>query len=72
MPATKVMVDAAWFNAFMVGIIVLAGILVGVSSYPSMSGNTDVKRLDLLVQISFTIECALKVLREGRNPWLYW
>eukprot|EP00613_Pedinella_sp_CCMP2098_P075335 CAMPEP_0171912944 /NCGR_PEP_ID=MMETSP0993-20121228/11445_1 /TAXON_ID=483369 /ORGANISM="non described non described, Strain CCMP2098" /LENGTH=1353 /DNA_ID=CAMNT_0012546867 /DNA_START=112 /DNA_END=4169 /DNA_ORIENTATION=- len=60
------------FNALVVGCIVVAGILVGVQSYPAMDGDPALAAIDATVQIIFTFECVFKIFAEGRKPWVYW
>ena len=64
--------DHAWFNALVVICIVVAGILVGVQSYPSMDGSASIALLDVTVQWVFTVECLVKIVAEGTRPWKYW
>ena len=61
------------FNNLVVIIIIMAGIMVGVQTYPSMSRNTDAfEALDYFVQCIFTLDCLLKIFQEGPRPHLYW
>jgi voltage-gated sodium channel len=52
--------------------ICVAGVLVGVQSYPSMDGNPILAVLDVLVQVVFTVECGVKIFAEGTRPLAYW
>ena len=61
-----------YFNGLVVSCIVIAGILVGVQSYPSMDGNLGLLVMDWSVQILFTFECIFKIFAEGRRPLVYW
>lgn len=66
------MVASFYFNALVVACIVLAGILVGVQSYPSMNHNPSLAAVDLTIQVIFTLECVVKIFAEGTSPWVYW
>jgi hypothetical protein len=56
----------------MVSIILIAGILVGLYSFPSISNNAALPALDIFVQFFFTVEVVLKVVSEGRFPLNFW
>ena len=68
----QVVVASPYFGGFIVVCIILAGVLVGVKSYPSMRGNATVKYLDLFVQSAFTADCAIRILNFGFKPIIYW
>jgi hypothetical protein len=55
-----------------VAAIIIAGILVGVESYPSMSSDAGLLLTENFVQFIFSIDCVLKIFQEGRRPWAYW
>ena len=63
---------SAGFNSLVVVCIIIAGVLVGVQSYPSMEKNPATNAMDLAVQGVFTAECLLKIFAEGRYPHVYW
>lgn len=72
---SQVMAESSWFNSLVIGCIVSAGILVGLNTYPKMStGRVGqvVDGIDLFLQSTFTVDCVVKILREGRNPVNYW
>jgi hypothetical protein len=52
--------------------IIVAGILVGVQTYPSLSEDPNLDALDLAVQCIFTADCVFKIIQEGAQFWLYW
>lgn len=52
--------------------IVVAGLLVGIQTYPLMAANSTCVVLGLVVQIIFTVDCALRLFSEGATPWLFW
>jgi voltage-gated sodium channel len=51
--------------------IVLAGLLVGASTYPGMDSNPVVLLLDTVVLAFFCLEVVMKVLSEGVAPLQY-
>lgn len=51
--------------------ILLAGLLVGLQTYPGMSGDPVVKFLDMFVLAVFTLEVVLKIMSEGMEPRKY-
>ncbi|CAM9911809.1 unnamed protein product, partial [Choristocarpus tenellus] len=59
------------FNLFIIGCIVLAGILVGVQTYEEMEDNIWVMVLDNTILAIFSCEALLKIMAEGLYPWLY-
>jgi hypothetical protein len=61
-----------YFNGLVVSSICIAGILVGIQSYDSMSGNPVLSAMDLIIQIIFTVECIIKIFAQGCQPHLYW
>ena len=68
----QVLVLDKYFNGLVVACICIAGVLVGVQSYPSMDGNPVLAVFDVAVQIIFTVECLVKIFAEGAQPLTYW
>lgn len=68
-----VIVESNFFNAFIIGVISLAGILVGLETYPGIAEKYHVQLalLDRGILGIFVIEVILKILAEGRKPWRY-
>lgn len=66
-------VDAPAFNTFITAVIVLAGILVGVETFPGVvAAHGDLLHaLDKVVLAIFVAEIAVKVAAEGKRPWNY-
>mmetsp|Transcript_4170 Transcript_4170/g.5315 ORF Transcript_4170/g.5315 Transcript_4170/m.5315 type:complete len:238 (-) Transcript_4170:395-1108(-) len=60
------------FNALIVFCILVAGVLVGLQSYPKLSEVPTLENIDTTVQIVFSFECVFKILAEGVKPHLYW
>lgn len=59
------------FNGFVIGCICVAGVLVGVQTYPSLSSNAMLDGMDLGIVGVFLLESILKILSEGMAPWRY-
>lgn len=67
------MTTSSWFTSLIIGVIVLAGILVGVETFPSMMEKHGdlLHRLDKIVLGIFTLEVILKIAAEKKRPWRY-
>lgn len=66
-------VAAKWFQPFIVGVILAAGLLVGLESYPELARRfgAEFRWLDRLVLGLFVVEIALKLGAHGRRPWRF-
>lgn len=66
-------VESKWFNSFIIGVILFAGVLVGVETYPSMVERYGplLHLLDGIVLGIFVVEVILKMGAHGRRPWRY-
>ena len=63
--------DREEFNFFIIGCILVAGVLVGLETYPNLSGNKVVEGIDMFILVMFGTECILKMMAEGMAPWRY-
>mmetsp|Transcript_31317 Transcript_31317/g.91062 ORF Transcript_31317/g.91062 Transcript_31317/m.91062 type:complete len:464 (+) Transcript_31317:889-2280(+) len=67
--------EAEWFAAWIILLIVVAGVISGVENtiFPAEGSPTAdfLERLDLFVNVMFTIEVVLKIMAEGKEPWNY-
>ena len=59
------------FNNIMILAILVAGVLVGIQTYPGLDGNPIVSVLEYGVLTLFLLEAFLKILAEGFRPLLY-
>jgi len=59
------------FNNFILGVIILATIMVGVQTYPSVESAGWVITIDQGVLLIFAAEIAVKVFAESTRPWMY-
>lgn len=64
---------SAWFQNFITAVILLAGVLVGIETYPAVvKRHHDLLHLaDLIVLWIFVGEIVVKMAAEGKRPWRY-
>ena len=60
------------FQGAVILAIFVAGVNVGLSTYPQLDGNATIGAVDSLVLLLFVVECVLKIAAQGRRPWMYW
>ena len=60
------------FSFLVIGAIIVAGVLVGVSTYPTLECADWNVALDVVVTVIFIIEVFVKLAAEGMAPWKYW
>ncbi|MEM9068487.1 MAG: ion transporter [Myxococcota bacterium] len=65
--------ESAWFQNFITAVIVFAGILVGVETYPSVHHRYEsiLHVLDQIVLWIFVAEIIIKMVAELPRPWRY-
>ena len=65
--------DSTWFQRGITGVILLAGALAGLETYPAVLERQGalLHVLDVLILSVFVAEIAVKVGAEGRRPWRY-
>jgi len=63
--------ESPLFNNFIIGVILAAGIVVGIQTYPSMKGNATLGMLDSVILWIFVAEILIKMGAEGGKPWRY-
>jgi voltage-gated sodium channel len=68
----RVLTRNPFFDDFIIMVILVAGILVGVQTYP-LSPDTEgtLEVVDAVILTIFTAEVVLKITAEGRRPWIY-
>ena len=69
----KSIAQAPWFSNFIIGVILFAGVLVGVQTYPSMVENYGgaLHFTDQIILWIFVAEIVIKMGAEGSKPWRY-
>jgi hypothetical protein len=60
------------FSFLVISAIMVAGVLVGVSTYPTLECADWNQFLDLVVTVIFILEVFVKIAAEGMRPWKYW
>ncbi len=66
-------VISSWFQNFIVGVILFAGVLIGLETSPFMMERygTILKALDKIVLFIFVLEIIIKIGAHGNHPWRY-
>jgi len=59
------------FNNFIIGVILTAGVVVGIQTYPEMRSNPTLGTLDSIILGIFVAEIIIKMGAEGNRPWRY-
>ena len=69
----KKIADAAWFQNSITVVILLAGVLVGMETYPDFAErNHSILHIgDQIILWIFVAEIVVKMLAEGKKPWRY-
>lgn len=69
----KALAASKRFQRFIIGVILFAGVLVGLETYPDLvARHGDVlHRLDQVILTIFVAEIVIKILAEGNKPWRY-
>lgn len=66
-------VSARWFQPVILAMIIAAGVLVGLETYPQLKHRHGAwfEWLDKLILAIFVVEIALKMGSQGRSPWRF-
>lgn len=69
----KQIADSNWFSNFITGIILLAGLVIGMETYPYMERKfgTILAFLNQLILWIFVAEVIIKMSAHGKAPWKY-
>ncbi len=69
----KRIAESSLFNGFILFMILLAGVVVGLETYPSIqnSYSTTLHLLDQIILWTFVFEALIKILSFGKSPWKY-
>jgi len=64
---------SGWFGKTIIGVILFAGVLVGVETYPDLAAAHAglLHLLDRIVLGIFVLEIVIKMIAEGTRPWRY-
>jgi voltage-gated sodium channel len=69
----KKIVDSKLFQYFIIGVILLAGVVVGLETYPAVTADYSglLYFFDRLILYIFVVEIILKMAAQGNKPWNY-
>ena len=69
----KRIAEANWFSIFIFGVIIAAGVVVGMQTYTEFEARHHVllSTLDTIILGIFVIEVLIKIIAEGKTPWKY-
>ena len=61
------------FNKYIFSLILLSAVIIGLETYPTLAKKYYgvLSLIDQLIIVLFTIEIALKIISNGKNPWVY-
>ncbi len=64
---------ANWFSYFIFGVIIAAGVVVGLQTYKGFEAehHTLLSFLDTIILSIFALEVLIKIIAEGKTPWRY-
>lgn len=67
------LINSKYFNYFIFSLILLSAVIIGLETYPSLAKKYYVvlSFVDKLIIALFTLEIALKIISNGKKPWLY-
>jgi voltage-gated sodium channel len=70
---SRIIVNNKLFNFFIFSIIFLSAITIGIETYPGFANQYRhaLLLIDRLIITIFSIEILLKILSNGKRPWLY-
>jgi voltage-gated sodium channel len=65
------LVDSGLFRYFILGVILVSGIIVGMETYPAFyqSHHSMLHVIDRIILLIFGVEITLKILAKGSRPW---
>ena len=69
----KKIVESKWFGNLITFAILIAGVLIGIATYPEFSEKHafTLSLLNNLILYIFILEIVIKVISEGKKPWRY-
>lgn len=72
-PAFRAIADAPWFQHGITAVILAAGVLVGLETYPAVVERVGhvIHLLDQVILAIFVAEVVVKIGAEGNRPWRY-
>ncbi len=69
----KSIAKSNWFSNFIIGVIILAGVLVGIETNHefAQAHAATLLQLNHFILFIFVVEMVIKIIAEGKKPWLY-
>jgi voltage-gated sodium channel len=69
----KLIIETSWFQNFILGVILLAGVLVGIQTFDEQikEYETLIFWVDQLILLIFLLEIIIKMVAEGKRPLRY-
>ena len=69
----KDVADSQWFTNFILGVIVLAGVVVGMQTYKEfeVENHALLSTLDTIILWIFVLEAVIKIISKGKRPLDY-
>ena len=69
----KGVADSKWFTNFILGVIVLAGVVVGMQTYKEFEAENHalLSTLDTVILWIFVLEAVIKIISKGKRPLDY-
>jgi voltage-gated sodium channel len=70
---TQKIINHRYFNNFLFFLILLSAIIIGLETYPVLAKQYHdvLSFIDQLIIALFAIEIALKIISNGKRPWVY-
>jgi voltage-gated sodium channel len=62
---------SAWFDNFIMAVILTASIMISIETYDGMEGNLALLVINLIILAIFTVEVVVKLIAQSLKPWLY-
>ena len=69
----KRIAEANWFSTFIFGVIIAAGVVVGMQTYTEFEARHHVllSTLDTIILGIFVMDVLVMIIAEGKTPWKY-
>ena len=73
MKACQRIANAPAFHNFILGVILLAGVVVGIQTYKDFEAEHHdlLSLVDRIILGIFVLEVVIKIMAEGKTPWNY-
>ena len=70
---TQKLIKSKLFNNILFTLILLSAVIIGLETYPGLATqyHEALSLIDQFIIAIFTIEIALKIISNGKRPWVY-